>query len=573
MAVNENLPSMEIMMKKEYVFYSEKGLDFPLNEEIDVVSIPNDSDYLISNDEAVGAVIYAPEINFYLQYSCENIAQKIANISKLYAIRAITFDYAQDMDYEQEVGKKLLIVTDDVKYEMLKEELIKEGFAVLVLTPSMIVDVNGHIGALHVSLLKEGEVYEVDADQIIWWDAPSFAAEHSGVYDPNLITLEVALKKLRANEGVYHYKNFINYDPSICQYHERRQEICGKCAEVCPTVAILKEDETKHLVFSHIDCHGCGGCISLCPSGALDYTQMPRSAFAQLSKYFTDNIALIIPNKMDLAGINIPLKEGVLPLMIEGEKYLHEAHLMNLLQTSGNPVIFYTDFVSKGTKEAIIIINEAFKRKYNKQAIYVCQDTGTLAEIFAKMESLEECKYGINEEGLRKREIFSARLAHLVGQDDLGVIAMGEHIHYGDITIDESKCTLCLSCVGACNVRALTAHPEDNSLRFNPSICTNCSYCEVTCPEKECLSVIKDVMKLNAPWFTQRIMAKDKLFACVECGVEFATVKAVEKIASIMTPLFGGDTVKLKTLYCCSTCKPKVMFMAQMESEYKGMRP
>lgn len=555
-------------MKKEYVFYTKVGLDFPLEETIEVVTSTEESGYLISNSKEIDAVLYAPEIDFYLSRTNDSIAQKITNITKLYDVRAIGFDFAQDVDYEQEVGKKLLLVTDDAKNELLKTQLISEGFTVLVLSPAMILDVDGHIGALHVSLKKDDGIFELEADQIIWWNAPVFAMKQSGVYDPNVITLAGALKKIKTNEGVYHYKNYINYDPSICQYHERREEICGKCAEVCPTVAILKEDETKHLVFSHIDCHGCGGCISVCPSGALDYTQMPRSAFAHLSGYFKDVITLIIPNKMDLALMDIPLKEGVLPLMIEGEKYLHEAHLMNLLQTSGNPIIFYTDFISKGTGDAIRIINEIFERKYHKKAIFVCEDTKTLQTIFDTLQSFPECKYGINEIDLRKREIFSARLAHLVGSDDLGVVKTGEHIHYGDITINEAKCTLCLSCVGACNVRALTAHPEDNSLRFNPSICTNCGYCEVTCPEIECLHVIKDEMSLKPSWFTQKVMAKDELFACTECGKEFATNKAVQKIAALMTPLFGVDDIKIKTLYCCADCKPKVMFKAHMESQY-----
>jgi transcription initiation factor IIE alpha subunit len=66
-------------------------------------------------------------------------------------------------------------------------------------------------------------------------------------------------------------------------------------------------------------------------------------------------------------------------------------------------------------------------------------------------------------------------------------------------------------------------------------------------------------------------MAKDELFTCLECGMPFATVKAVEKIAAVMTPLFGNDEVKLRTLYCCAACKPKVMFKAHMENEMKGM--
>jgi ferredoxin len=553
-------------MQKEYVFYDTVGIDFPLSDAIEQVKSPCSGDFLVSNDPAAEAIIYAPEINFYLQHSRDSLAQKISNVTKFYEIRALGFDFAQDMDYAQEVGDKVLILTDDANHEALKAELTSEAFTVILLSPSMILDVNGHIGALHVTLKKEGELLDLECDQIIWWEAPLFAMKQSGVYDPSLIGLDGALKKLRDNKGEYRYKNYINYDSSICQYHERREEICGKCAEVCPTVAILKEDETKHLEFSHIDCHGCGGCISVCPSGALDYTQMPRIAFAHVSEYFKGSTALIIPHKMDLSLIDIPLHAGVLPLMIEGEKYLHEAHLLNLLQTSGNPIIFYTDFISKGTGDVIRILNEIFEKKYHKKAIFVCEDSADLARIFESMESFPECMYGINEDGLRKREIFSARLSHLVGGEDLGVVKTGEHVHYGDIVIDESKCTLCLSCVGACNVRALTAHPEDNSLRFNASICTNCGYCEVTCPEKECLTVVKDEMSLKPSWFSQRTMAKDSLFACIECGKEFATTKAVEKIAAIMTPLFMGDPVKLKTLYCCADCKPKVIFTASVEN-------
>ena len=552
-------------MQKEFVFYSPQALEFPLPEEIECTcSASANTGYIVSNDKAVEAVIYAPEINYYMAHTQDSIAAKIENIAKLYAMRSIGFDFAQDMDYEQEVGKKLLIVTDDATKMDLKETLSDEGFSVMLLSASFIADVNGHVGALSVTLKKEGEFYDVETDQIIWEGAPVFALKQSGVYDAKVLGWEGALKKARDNEGVFKYKNYISYDSSICQYHERRSEICGKCAEVCPTVAILKEDESKHLAFSHIDCHGCGGCVSVCPSGALDYTQMPRAAFAHLSSYFKDVITLIIPNKMDLSLMDIPLKEGVLPLMIEGEKYLHEAHLMNLLQTSGNPIIFYTDFISKGTGDAIRMINEIFERKYHKKAIFICEDTAELQTIFDTLQPFPECKYGINEIDLRKREIFSARLAYLVGSDDLGIVKTGEHIHYGDITVDESKCTLCLSCVGACNVRALTAHPEDNSLRFNPSICTNCGYCEVTCPEKDCLHVIKDEMSLKPSWFTQKIMAKDELFECVECGKQFATVKAVQKIATLMSPIFGLDEIKIRTLYCCADCKPKVMFKAHM---------
>ncbi|WP_232013714.1 4Fe-4S dicluster domain-containing protein [Wolinella succinogenes] len=49
--------------------------------------------------------------------------------------------------------------------------------------------------------------------------------------------------------------------------------------------------------------------------------------------------------------------------------------------------------------------------------------------------------------------------------------------------MDQEKCTLCLSCVGACNVNALTANSNEFTLDFNASLCTTCGYCLPSCPE------------------------------------------------------------------------------------------
>jgi len=62
-------------------------------------------------------------------------------------------------------------------------------------------------------------------------------------------------------------------------------------------------------------------------------------------------------------------------------------------------------------------------------------------------------------------------------------------------------------------------------------------------------------------------MAKDELFKCVECGVEFATVKSIEKIASIMAPRFGDDQARIRALYCCADCKPKVTLQAYLNEQ------
>jgi len=548
-------------MEKAYVYYTDTPLEFPLDESIYIPDSSENPPCIISNTEMENCQIFAPEINFYSTYTQDTIAAKIQNIKRLYDVRLTLFDYAQDMAYQQEVGNKVLIVSVEGEGE-LSPILGKDNFSCIVLSPEQVTDINGHIGNLSITTTKLLR-NTLMVDQVIWEHAPDFATKQSGVYDPAEIGWSAAIEKLYTNRGVYHYKNFVQYDSSVCQYHERTEEICGKCEAVCPTVAIIKIDEEKHLQFSDIDCHGCGGCVSVCPSGALDFTQMPRDAFSEAARFYSGHIPLLLPRQVALP--DVALLPKVLPFPMEGRKYLHEVHLLTLLQTSGHAVIFYTDFVSKGTEDAVRIINEIFERKYHKKAVYVCQTPEELGRAMSEAEAIEACLFDIAEEGLKKRELFTYRLAHLVGEDDLGIVETGPYIQYGNIRINEDHCTLCMSCVGACNVVALTSHPEDNTLKFNPSLCTNCGYCEVVCPEKECLEVVYDQLSLNPSYFKKNTMAHDDLFACVECGKEFATVKSVEKIAAMMKPLFGEDEVKIRTLYCCADCKPKVMFGAHVE--------
>ncbi|MBP7769522.1 MAG: 4Fe-4S binding protein, partial [Aliarcobacter sp.] len=134
-----------------------------------------------------------------------------------------------------------------------------------------------------------------------------------------------------------------------------------------------------------------------------------------------------------------------------------------------------------------------------------------------------------------------------------------------------STCTLCLVCVGACNVGALIADAKDNTLRLNPSLCTACGYCEVSCPEKDCLTIDRDIIELEPTWFKDSVLAQDKLFACVECGKEFATSKAIAKIAALMAPIFSVDPVKERTLYCCADCKPKIMMQSYFDQKNQGI--
>ncbi|MDX9901134.1 MAG: 4Fe-4S binding protein [Aliarcobacter sp.] len=549
---------------QEFIYYNASGLDFPVSEQIFVTTNIEDTknkNFLISNTNEIPSELTAQEIDFYIKNSQDNLSNKIKNVSKLYEIAAVKYDLALDIPFSAEISNNVLLISQNQEqYDKFISSIEAKDFELFSISENIIKSISGNIGNLQVIVTDEDEDITLNVSQIVWFDAKQTGKERSGVFDTNLLNVDEIIKLLKENINSYTYKKFTTYDPTICQYNERRVEICSKCEEVCPTVAITKDDKTKTLTFSQIDCDGCGGCVSVCPSGALDYAPTNRDSIFEMSKFYKETHPLIVPSKMNMQNLMINLKENVLPFAIEGEKFLSEVSFLTLLQMSGSQVVFYSDVLSKGTKDSIRILNDIYQKKYQKDAILVAMDKEELEDALNEVSFIENSYFNFNQNELKKREAFSQRLQKIVGTEDLGVVKTGEHIHYGRVLVNEANCTLCLACVGACNVDALFANESDFTLRVNPSLCTACGYCEVSCPEVDCLTIVRDEIELQPTWFKENILAKDKLFACVECGKEFATTKAIEKIANMMGAIFAlSSETKKRTLYCCEDCKPKIM--------------
>ena len=549
---------------QEFIYYNASGLDFPVSEQIFVTTNIEDTknkNFLISNTNEIPSELTAQEIDFYIKNSQDNLSNKIKNVSKLYEIAAVKYDLALDIPLSAEISNNVLLISQNQEqYDKFISSIEAKDFELFSISENIIKSISGNIGNLQVIVTDEDEDITLNVSQIVWFDAKQTGKERSGVFDTNLLNVDDIIEVVKKNINSYSYKKFTTYDSAICQFNERRVEICSKCEEVCPTVAITKDDKTKTLTFSQIDCDGCGGCVSVCPSGALDYAPTNRDSIFEMSKFYKETHPLIVPSKMNMQNLMINLKENVLPFAIEGEKFLSEVSFLTLLQMSGSQVVFYSDVLSKGTKDSIRILNDIYQKKYQKDAILVAMDKEELEDALNEVSFIENSYFNFNQNELKKREAFSQRLQKIVGTEDLGVVKTGEHIHYGRVLVNEANCTLCLACVGACNVDALFANESDFTLRVNPSLCTACGYCEVSCPEVDCLTIVRDEIELQPTWFKENILAKDKLFACVECGKEFATTKAIEKIANMMGAIFAlSSETKKRTLYCCEDCKPKIM--------------
>lgn len=553
---------------QEFIYYNKNGLDFPLSEKIQVTTSLDDikdKSFLISNSKDVKSEFIASEIDFYIKNSQDNLSKKIQNVLKLYEINGVKFDFAQDLEENIEISNSLMIIYDDIEeFSSFSKNLSKDEFDLYKVESKLIKEIKNSIGNFEVVVDGGNKDIILKTSQIVWFNE-NLAKKRAGIYDPNIISIEKTLDIVRKNLDNYSFRKTITYDKSICQYHERKDEVCSKCVEVCPTNAITKDEKSRRLVFSLVDCIACGECVSVCPSGSLNSANTSRDSLYEISLFYKDTKPLIISSKANIENINVDLKENVLPLFIVGDIF-DETMLLTYLQVSGSSLIYFSNNVSKGTLESIRIVNDIYFKKYGKIAVYLVSNEEELNDALQKQEVIENSYYNFNQNDMKKREVFSQRLQKIVGNDDLGVVKTGPDVHYARVLVNEANCTLCLSCVGACNVDALFANESDFTLRVNPSLCTACGYCELVCPEKDCLTLKNDELELNPTWFQESILAKDKLFACVECGKEFATTKAIEKIASIMAPIFAKTSeAKKRTLYCCDVCKPKVMIREELK--------
>ncbi|EJB9754508.1 ferredoxin, partial [Campylobacter jejuni] len=204
--------------------YIKNDVLIPLPDAIEILDQANDKEALICNDKNQKAQIYAPEINFYLKNSQDEILEQSKNVLTLYEARASVYDLGLDLEQSKEVQNRLILADSDTQtVEFLKEH----GFKVIALSSAEILAVFGSVGELCAVVKNQGEEVEIDFDFLL------FKAENlsvvrkdftrqSGCYNLlNFENLEALLEFLQSKSPKYPYKTYISYNASVCQYHER----------------------------------------------------------------------------------------------------------------------------------------------------------------------------------------------------------------------------------------------------------------------------------------------------------------------------------------------------------------
>jgi ferredoxin len=407
--------------------------------------------------------------------------------------------------------------------------------------------------------------------------------------------LDSTLAELREAVGEFEKPRYFNYRENICAHSRSQVTGCSACIDVCSTRAITSDgDHVK--VDPHL-CMGCGTCATVCPSGAMAY-QYPRvpdrgAQMKQLLAAYREaggaDACVVFHNSGDgrdllcesaASGRGLPAR--ALPL----EAWSVAAIGLDLLL----PAIAYgasqVAIVSAGTESAE---ERAALREQMRIGEAIVAGLGRAGRHFALIEAHDPQAFAAAFEALDpapaapapagfalspdKRTSIEFAVEHLLklAPQPVEEIALPAGAPYGEVRVDRDKCTMCMSCVGACPESALMDGVDQPLLKFVERNCVQCGLCEATCPE-EAIALAPRLL-LGAPARGARVLNETQPFNCVRCGKPFGTRQMVQAMLGRLTghSMFsGGDA--LRRLQMCGDCRVIDMMSAKDEvSVLKGV--
>lgn len=407
-----------------------------------------------------------------------------------------------------------------------------------------------------------------------------------GYFAPGREPLEQALaaRELMQFVGDFEKPKFFEYKEKICA-HSRNEIIgCTKCMDVCSTRAITSEHgESRIRVEPHL-CMGCGGCATVCPSGAMTYAyprvsdlgarvktamQVFREAGGEgpclLFHNTTDGRELIA--RMARRGKGLPAH--VIPLEV------HHIASLGLDLMLGGIALGAARFVMLSTGSEPSGYHDAIERQMSfAQTILSGLGLGEERFQLVKTTSLAELEKAVWEPtsprtltpatfnlSNEKRATLDFTFDHFSRHAPVRKeqVALPAGAPYGAVVVDQQKCTLCLACVGACPEGALIDAKDQPQLRFIERNCVQCGLCEKTCPE-DAITLAPRLL-LTAAATQPVVLNEDKVFACVRCGKPFANQRIIDNmLGKLAAHSMFRDPAALRRLQMCQDCRVMDMF-------------
>jgi ferredoxin len=403
--------------------------------------------------------------------------------------------------------------------------------------------------------------------------------------------------KLRDLVGEFEKPKFFTYKQKLCAHSRNEKVGCSACIDICSAEAISSEKSRQQVKVNANLCVGCGACTTVCPTGAMAYAY-PRAG-EQGAKIRT------LLSTYEAAG-------GATPILLlhsqeRGQQLVEElgraarvgaaegvpANVIPLAVwhvASTGPDLWLTAVAQGAAHVALLATTEEAPQYIEglqlqmQVAQAILEGLGYQGSHFSLLQARnptdldqhlqllarrrgavprERARYAVSAE---KRTTLDLALDHLLEQAPRQpeAIALPAGAPFGTVVVDKDKCTLCMSCVGACPASALQDNQLSPQLRLVEKNCVQCGLCAKTCPEQAI--TLQPRLLLTPERKQPRVLNEAQPYACIRCGKAFGTLRGIEAMIGKLAGHAMFQGAALDRLKMCGDCRVIDIYSAENET-------
>ncbi len=423
-----------------------------------------------------------------------------------------------------------------------------------------------------------------------------------------------AVAQLRDLVGEFDKPKFFHYKSKLCAHSRNEQIGCTACIEVCSTRAIRSNASRKGASQTQIAqgavggivvepnlCVGCGACTTVCPSGALAYATPDtvdmgtrlRTLLGTYSRAGGQDAALLFHSQQ--AGSRLI---DALGRAARTDKSVHGVPArvlpVALWHTASVGLDLWLSALAMGASQVMVLLTAEEAPEYRQAlaeqmaiAQAILQGLGFAGQHFHLLTAQDDRDLPALDQALRcapaqtvakplamapqadKRATLDMALDHLLSQVPAAAVpTLPEAISlpaagtpFGTLSVDTDRCTMCLSCVGACPESALADNADKPQLRFIEKNCVQCGLCATTCPEQAITLQPRLLLADQGKARKQsRVLHEMAPYGCIRCGKPFGTLRAIENMLGKLAGHSAFQGAALNRLKMCNDCRVIDMF-------------